>query len=158
MLQLKTILQPTDFTANAEHAFQLACSLARDHSCRLIVLHVVPPPETVIGEFGMPPLELEDQQMVQRQFDRLRSEAPLAIECVEMQGAPAKQIVEFARQQNCDLIVMSADEHSGLGRLILAGVTEEVAGNAPCTVLIVKTPVGTRAAATDADARQTVAP
>ena len=40
MLALKTILHPTDFSPRAEHAFHLACALARDHGSRLIVLHV----------------------------------------------------------------------------------------------------------------------
>ena len=44
MLPIKTILHPTDFSERSDQAFQLACSLARDHGARLIVLHVVFPP------------------------------------------------------------------------------------------------------------------
>jgi nucleotide-binding universal stress UspA family protein len=41
MWPLKTILHPTDFSRCSQDAFRLACSLARDHGARLIVLHVV---------------------------------------------------------------------------------------------------------------------
>lgn len=39
-----TILHPTDFSAHADHAFALACSLARASGRRLLVLHVAPIP------------------------------------------------------------------------------------------------------------------
>src|SRR5438132_12421247 len=44
MLALHTLLFPTDLSSRAAHVFPLACSLARDHGARVIVLHVVPPP------------------------------------------------------------------------------------------------------------------
>ena|SRR5208282_2928642 len=44
MFKIQTILYPTDFSERSESAFHLACSLARDHGARLIVLHVIPPP------------------------------------------------------------------------------------------------------------------
>ena len=40
-----TILHPTDFSAHADHAFALACSLARASGSRLLVLHVAPIPQ-----------------------------------------------------------------------------------------------------------------
>jgi len=40
MLAIRIILHPTDFSEQSDHAFRLACSLARDHGARLIVLHV----------------------------------------------------------------------------------------------------------------------
>ena len=50
MLHLERILHPTDFSPLAENAFHMACSLARDHGGRVIVLHVAVPP--VIGPGG----------------------------------------------------------------------------------------------------------
>ncbi len=38
MSPIQTILHPTDFSERSGHAFQLACSLARDQGARLIVL------------------------------------------------------------------------------------------------------------------------
>ena len=50
MLHLGRILHPTDFSPRAENAFHMACSLARDHGGRVIVLHVAVPP--VVGPGG----------------------------------------------------------------------------------------------------------
>ncbi len=44
MLPIQKILHPTDFSECSSHAFQLACSLARAHGARVIVLHVIPVP------------------------------------------------------------------------------------------------------------------
>src|SRR6516165_8145543 len=42
MLPIRTILHPTDFTEQANCAFQMACSLARDYGAKLVVLHAHP--------------------------------------------------------------------------------------------------------------------
>lgn len=50
MLKLHRILVPTDFSDRSVAAFQFACSLARDHHSRLIVLHVDPMTSSLRGE------------------------------------------------------------------------------------------------------------
>jgi len=52
MLSVKTILHPTDFSPNAEHAFLTACSLAKDYKARLILLHVTAPIVSVLQGAG----------------------------------------------------------------------------------------------------------
>ena len=44
MYPIRTILHPTDFSGPAQAAFRVACSLAREHGARLVVLHVLTPP------------------------------------------------------------------------------------------------------------------
>jgi nucleotide-binding universal stress UspA family protein len=44
MLLIHTILFPTDFSENAQQAFQLACGLARGCGARIVVLYVMPAP------------------------------------------------------------------------------------------------------------------
>ncbi len=43
ILPIHTILHPTDFSARARSAFDLACAVARDYDARLVVVHVKPP-------------------------------------------------------------------------------------------------------------------
>ena len=40
---VKPILQPTDFTIDAEQEFQIACGIARDQSAEVIVLYLTRP-------------------------------------------------------------------------------------------------------------------
>jgi nucleotide-binding universal stress UspA family protein len=44
MFPVKTLLHPTDLSEASRHAFDLACQIARDRSARIVVLHVLPPP------------------------------------------------------------------------------------------------------------------
>ena len=55
MLAMKTILYPTDFSADARPAFEVACALAGERDSRLVVLHVERPPlATLGGTAGVP--------------------------------------------------------------------------------------------------------
>jgi universal stress protein A len=143
MLHIGTILHPTDFSADSEHAFHLACSLARDHGGRIIVVHVTEPPETVMGEFGLVPTDPEeDVEDSQERLQQIQSPDPaVTIERELCEGDPSSQILAAARESRCDLIVMGTHGHSALREALMGSVAEEVVRHAACAVLTVKTPV-----------------
>jgi nucleotide-binding universal stress UspA family protein len=58
-----------------------------------------------------------------------------------LDGDPAQVIVQFARERGCSLIVMGTHGRTGLERLLMGSVAEQVVRKAPCPVLTVKTPV-----------------
>ena len=140
MLRLGTILHPTDFSESAAYAFWLACSLARDYGARLIVLHVAPPPVLHYGE-GVP---IHDQIHDYRDpiEQKLRSLQPpdndIEITHELAKGDPVEEIVRVANEKHCDLIVMGTHGRTGLSRLILGRVAEQVLRKASCPVLSVK--------------------
>lgn len=51
---------------------------------------------------------------------------------------PAEAIVEAAKAEGCNLIVMASHGRRGLGRLILGSQTSEVLASSPIPVLVVK--------------------
>jgi nucleotide-binding universal stress UspA family protein len=57
------------------------------------------------------------------------------------QGDPATEILAAAEKIKCDLIVMGTHGRTGLGRLLMGSVAEQVVRKAPCPVLTVKTPL-----------------
>ena len=137
MLAFRAILHPTDFSREAELAFQLAGSLARDHGAELIVLHVEPPaaPEITLGL---------QKEMIWEEFHQLEQTDPqvreLRIRCEFVEGDPARAILRVAAEAGCDLIVMGTHGRSGLTRLLAGSVAEQVLRQAPCPVLTVKAP------------------
>ncbi len=141
MLALRTILHPTDFSASSASALHLAVALARDHGDRLILLHVRPPAETVVGEFGMtPPDPTEDPLEIEENFRRILPADPkIVIERRLLDGDPATQIIAFAKACECDLIAMGTHGHTGLRHLLLGGVAEQVVRKAACPVVVVRT-------------------
>ena len=52
-------------------------------------------------------------------------------------GRPEKNIVELAKAEAVDLIIMATRGKVGLSRLFLGSVTEQVIRNAPCPVLAI---------------------
>ncbi len=140
MQQIQRILYPTDFSERATAAFPLACALARDHGAQLLVLHVKPP-VVIVGVLVAPePPEL--RQQLHEQLNRLRPADPnVRVEHQLLEGEPAREILRLAREANCDLIVMGTHGRTGLPRLLLGSVAEEVMRKAACPVLTVKVPV-----------------
>lgn len=143
MLAIHTILHPTDFSERSEYAFRLACSLARDHGAKLVVLHVYPPPQTVAYE-AMPMLPAYPPGFRKELENRLRSlKAPteVPVEYRLEEGFAATEVVRLARELPCDLIVMGTHGRTGLSRLVLGSVAEQVLRKAECPVLTVKGPL-----------------
>jgi nucleotide-binding universal stress UspA family protein len=143
MLALKSILYPTDFSERSECAFRLACSLARDHQARLIVLHVIPPPQTVAYE-AMPMLPDYPpgyREELTKKLHNLKPPAEVSVDYRLVEGFAASEIVQLATQLDCDLIVMGTHGRSGIGRLLLGSVAEYVLRRAPCPVLTLKAPM-----------------
>ena len=54
------------------------------------------------------------------------------------QGKPAHEILEAARENKVDAIVMGTHGRKGFDRLLVGSVAEQVLRDAPCTVIIVK--------------------
>jgi nucleotide-binding universal stress UspA family protein len=144
MLPISTIIHPTDFSDRSEYAFRLACSLARDHGARLIVLHVVPTPQGVgYNELPIvPPLSPDYRQELEEKLHKFKTVDPkLRVECRLEEGFAADEILRIARDTKADLIVMGTHGRTGLARLLMGSVAEQVARKAACPVLTAKAPI-----------------
>lgn len=143
MLSIRTILHPTDFSQGADHAWQVACALARDYRAKLIVLHVQAPPVLGYGEFGMLPLPEPARAELDNQLAKVQPTDPnqLATRFLAQGDGPG-EIIRFAKEHGCDLIVMGTHGRRGLGRLLMGSVAEAVVRKAACPVLVVKNPIG----------------
>ena len=152
MTGIRTILHPTDFSESSATAFRLACALARDYGARLLVLHVKRPPPAVANEVGVAVIEPpEIRAALEAQLRTVRPDDPsLRVEHRLSEGGEVEEIVYAAHESACDLIVLGTHGRTGLTRLLLGSVAEQVLRRAPCPVLTVKTPTPTPAARADA--------
>ncbi len=62
----------------------------------------------------------------------------LKIETYLLCGKPAAEIVRFAKENETDLLIVGTQGKSGLGKMILGSVAENVVRTAPCSVLVVR--------------------
>src|SRR5262245_60976502 len=134
------ILHPTDFSGPAGCAFGLAGSLARQQGARLIVLHVPDPlsaaayREQVGARVVGRPFE-----KLWRQLEQLRLEAHgVSVEPRLTPGDPATEIFRTAQETDCALIVMGMQGWTGLARLLMGSVAEQVVRGAACPVVTVR--------------------
>jgi nucleotide-binding universal stress UspA family protein len=140
MTTIRRILHPTDFSERSECAFRVACALARDYGAPLLVLHVCSP-FVIYGSsvaVEVTPSHLDACLARLRQMET--HDPRVRIEHRLVEGDAGTEILRVARENGCDLIVMGTHGRTGLGRLLMGSVAEEVVRKAPCSVLTVKTP------------------
>lgn len=147
MLRIQKILCPTDFSEPSRAAFQLACSLARDYSARLLIVHVNPPQPVYAPDGIALPFPQEDRDILLARLAEVRPTDPhIAYEQRLLDGEPAEQILDVAAREAVDLIVMGTHGTTGLARLLVGSVAESVLRRAPCPVLVVRALSGAAAA------------
>lgn len=141
------ILVPTDFSEGATHAVQAAALLAQNLGVRLTLLHVMPE--------ALPPKGEKDPKARRRAADRVRREAetrlrsltetlnlnPEQVDLSLVTGVDATEIVHIGNAINAGFIVMGTRGLTGLPRVLLGSVADQVLREAPCPVLVV--PLGT---------------
>jgi nucleotide-binding universal stress UspA family protein len=142
MAWLSRILAPVAFSPRCRGATQYAETLACHFHSELILLHVVPPPVAI---FTSPEataystvVELTEERLEQRKSELGAyllgqcPDIPLTREVVG--GDPAREIVDYARGHNVDLIVMATHGYGPFRRFLLGSVTAKVLHDAACPV------------------------
>ncbi len=144
---IKKIVLCTDLSDNSKQAFSIAKDIASKYEAQIILVAVVTDlAETALfSVIEQPNLISEDVQKkileeVKKDLDKLANEigykkvTPLVLEGSESVHAA---IVNYAKNNNVDLIVMSSNGRAGLRRLILGSVSEKVLRESRIPVLIV---------------------
>jgi nucleotide-binding universal stress UspA family protein len=141
MSSFKTILHPTDFSPSASQALRIACSLAREHGGKLILLHVVQRPVSSVAGMPVPPPPPPaiDWSRLQAELNAVAAGIKdVAVEPRLLEGEPASTIVDLARESRADMIIIGSHGRTGVNRLLLGSVAEHVVRKASCPVLTVK--------------------
>jgi nucleotide-binding universal stress UspA family protein len=140
------ILVPTDGTDITKKAVETAVSLARSLGSKLYALSVKEPfPYSAISEMQpTPPQEFYDAQeriaaaRVQAVRDACTA-AGLGCEAMTVEALhPWEAIIDYAKQQDCDLIVMASHGRRGVSALLLGSETQRVLIHTTVPVLIVR--------------------
>lgn len=150
MAFFKSILIAADFSENSRDAFRVACSLARSGETRLQILHVSE--QAFVAEdpvyFGQQAVHFtpvpKDQTFYAEVNEKLRQfyipDRPLEMEYHTRDGLPVDVILDTARENGCNLIVLGTHGRTGLSRLLAGSVAEGVLRGANCAVLALHSP------------------
>jgi universal stress protein A len=141
------VLYPTDFSDSSRSALRYAITQAQALNAGLLLVHVQEMP-TVVDE-GMlhMGIDLEDRAVVEQRLHSLvPNEFAGPCEFRVLTGNPAREIVRLAEQEAVDLIVLGTHGRTGLARVLMGSVAEQVVRNAKSPVLVVKTLMQSEAA------------
>ncbi|MCC6706664.1 MAG: universal stress protein [Gammaproteobacteria bacterium] len=140
-MKFKTVLLPTDFSNHAEAACAAGLEMAQRDGAQVIVLHVLPLSDLVIGEY---PIVMVDQLQAdltadaEKRLQAWKDKQSVKVESLVLWGNPALDICRIAEERKADLIVTSTHGRTGLAHLFMGSVAERVVRHAPCSVLVVR--------------------
>lgn len=154
MIEYRNVLFCTDFSEDADIAFQHALDLAKRHGARLHILHIPHssysymrhvvdehvPEEAAGGEAFF------DQEVARRAEKALREayEGKMGqfkdYVFIVKSGAPDVEIIRYARKHDIDVIVMGALGSSEQDRLVHGSTVANVSRYAHCHVVAIRNP------------------
>ncbi|MEY4753535.1 MAG: hypothetical protein RJA44_1210 [Pseudomonadota bacterium] len=142
----KRVLVPTDGSDITAKAVDTAITLARTVGAQICAIAVKEPfPYSAISEMQpVPPQEFFDAQerIAGAHLERVRGLAAQAgIECTAISVEalhPWEAILEQAKAESCDLIVMASHGRRGVSALLLGSETQKVLTHSTIPVLVVR--------------------
>jgi len=147
MSMFKKILVPVDGSEPSDAAVALAIRFARDQKATIAFLHVcevtrivamVGGPTTGVDPSYAFEAEREWGSLALRSaFDRA-GDAGVDSQTSLEEGSSIATILEAAREQHADLIVMGSHGRGGIARALLGSVTEGVLRHSPIPVLVTR--------------------
>ena len=138
-LKKKSVLVPIDFSEVSYQAVGPAKEYV-DEVSSLKLIHVLAPlhpadPAAIWGTIS----DDERKHKVHEFLSKKLSEMGYKGAQIEVAiGDPVTKIIDYAKQVDADLIVVSSHERKEISRLLLGSVAERVVHLAPCPVLILK--------------------
>lgn len=128
-------------TDGSECSYEAARQFIRlTHATRheIMVLHVMP--RLTLGR-DTAYLQIEEEREGRVALNTVKSifdDVAIPVETEMRQGIPANTILEVARRDNYDLIVIGHRGRGGFRELLLGSVSKTIVHDAPCSVLIVR--------------------
>lgn len=134
------ILVPLDGSKYSEKALLHACDLAKNYQSRLILLYVVD------KLFSINPLDRKAYLGMLRKVGNnvlvkgkeIATKQGMDSKIVMKEGNIANEIVKLAKKEQCNLIIVGNKGLGATARFFLGSVSNKLANNSPCSILIVK--------------------
>lgn len=147
MITLSKVLVPTDFSEFSMPAMTYGCAMAARFDAELHLLHVCPDAAMLVpevGGLGSAGLLEQAEAFEKAAMEQLEKLPPdnwengRNIVRVTRVGSPFYEVIQYAKEQEVDLIVIGTHGRSGLMHLLMGSVAENIVRKSPCPVLTVK--------------------
>jgi nucleotide-binding universal stress UspA family protein len=137
-MDFEAVLVPTDGSDCAEAAADHAIALATETGASLHVVHAVDPGVAWGGVDSaaiLDALEEHGERAIRRVVERAADADVSTVEAAVVSGPPSRAIVDYADEQDVDLVVMGTHGRTGLDRHLIGSVTERVVRRSRVPVL-----------------------
>lgn len=141
----KKILVPVDFSDFSQQALSSAAEIAELRGAEITVMHVMVEPQTSVPYevyIDWQKVKGEIKADAEKLLGEMAEKACVSKKAAKVLvwGEPASVVNETAESGGFDLIVMATHGRTGLSRLFLGSVAENVIRHAHCPVLVMRTP------------------
>jgi nucleotide-binding universal stress UspA family protein len=147
MMEIKSILFPTDFSEGSALALKYAVDIANKYGAKIFVVHVIYDVAKASGWYvphiSMDQLYKDIEEGAKKELDRFGVEELERMKNVEkhvLKGIPHEEIINFAKNNKVDMIVMGTHGRKGIDRILFGSTAAQVVRFAPCPVLTVRMP------------------
>ena len=136
---VKKILAPIDFSEYSMEALRAAMELAKDLDGELHIVHIVTPHFALLDKMREQAretlmVEESEEELARIRRDDCGNSAKVVTQV--MVGPPVPKLVEYATQQQIDLILLATHGRTGIEHLMIGSVAEKLVRAAPCSVLV----------------------
>ena len=150
MLLFKKILVAVDGSELSYRSVDYALDLAQKYSAQVKIITVLDAPsDTLVAQASAfaPQSMKEHEEKLEKAHEKILLKAmkkaerltqKISVTTEVLEGSPAEKIVETAKKEAFDLIVMGSRGLGGIKEFLLGSVSDKVADEAPCPVLIIK--------------------
>ena len=151
---IKKILVALDGSEPAGKALDFALNLAEKYSAEILLLSAFQPvivpmtspqitavphiPPVAVGTYSKELKAIHEKVLSEALKKAKKIKPNLEISTKLVEGRPSEKIVETAKEGNFDIIVMGSRGLGGIKAFFLGSVSDRVADEATCPVLIVK--------------------
>lgn len=137
------ILVPLDGSTLAECVLPHVVAIAPMTHARVTLVHVMESVQKERGNPGVDPVEWHLQKQNSERYleqvaGQLKAVGILGVEPIILEGSPANSVVDFARNNNVDLIMLSTHGQSGLSGWNVSSVVQKILLRSYKSILLVR--------------------
>jgi len=139
---LKKILVPMDGSVHAGKALDLASDMTLKYEATIYLIYVKPPLSRISEQDVRQRINESNQEtagkIIKEAEEEVKKRGIKNYQLAILEGHPAQEIVEFAKKNGVDMIILGSHGASDLEGLLLGSVSYKVCNIAHCTCITVK--------------------
>ena len=141
-IALNNVLFATDFSPVARAALPYALAITRHFEGTLHAVHVIPEMDILVhSQTNAPTFEsafdAESRAALERMHDFISESGDSPHQAYVCRGKISDAITDIICRQDIDLLVLGTHGRTGLGKLVIGSVAEELLRQVPCPVLTI---------------------